>query len=300
MTINYLVLTRIQLRYNCVIIYSQWMGKVSRSLQQFRRINMTLQRAGRYSGTVTKGAMKRITRVVNILCLYSTEKWIWNEVTQTQVKHKLSFITLTVTENDKMLTAREAYDTLLEPFLKWATRTKGVKAFIWKAEKQKRGQIHYHITTPSFLNWREIRTKWNRLQAQAGLLDSFAAKHKHADPNSTDVHEVYKVNDLTSYLIKYLSKNDPTDEGTTGKIWDASLNLKTAQLPNYDMINDQDEMLRIAQENNITKTTVRDHCTIVTAKGAKGYDLLCQQLLDEFNSSNPLLQTELNPDFSPA
>lgn len=296
MTINYLVFTRLQLRYNCLIIFSQWMGKVNRALQQYRRLNMQLQRAARYSGTVTKGAMKRITRVVNILCLYSREKWIWNEVTGTQVKHKLSFITLTISDNTKNLTAREGYDQLLAPFLDWMTRTKGVKAFIWKAEKQKRGQIHYHITTPSFLNWKDIRRKWNRLQAQAGLLDVFAAKHKHADPNSTDVHEVYKINDLTSYLIKYLAKHDPTDEGTEGKIWDASMNLKRAELPVYDMLNDQDEMLRIANENRITKTIVKDHCTIVKAKGAKGYDLLCEQLLDDFNSSNPLLVTDLNSE----
>ena len=294
MTINHLVLERLQLRYNCLIIYSQWMGKVSKQLQQFRRLNILLQQSKSYGGTVTKGAMKRITRVVNILCLYSKERWILNEVIGKTVKHKLSFITLTITDNTKNISAQVAYETLLSKFLDWMTKTKGVKAFIWKAELQKRGQIHYHITTPSFLNWKEIRQKWNRLQTQAGYLDDFIQKHKHNDPNSTDVHEVYKVNDLTSYLIKYLAKKESHADATTGKIWDASMNLKTAKLPSFDMINDQHDFLQMANDNDLIEPIPRDQCTIVKSKGAKGYDLLCQQLLDEFNSSNPLLQSVLN------
>ena len=294
MTINHLVLERLQLRYNCLIIYSQWMGKVSKQLQQFRRLNILLQQSKSYGGTVTKGAMKRITRVVNILCLYSKERWILNEVIEKTVKHKLSFITLTITDNTKNISAQVAYETLLSKFLDWMTKTKGVKAFIWKAELQKRGQIHYHITTPSFLNWKEIRQKWNRLQTQAGYLDDFIQKHKHNDPNSTDVHEVYKVNDLTSYLIKYLAKKESHADATTGKIWDASMNLKTAKLPSFDMINDQYDFLQMAKDNDLIESIPRDQCTIVKSKGAKGYDLLCQQLLDEFNSSNPLLQSVLN------
>ena len=133
----------------------------------------------------------------------------------------------------------EAYQTLLEPFLAWLRKTKGVRSYIWKAELQKRGQIHYHITTPSFINWQEIRAKWNRLQMRAGLLDDYYNRFKSVDPNSTDIHQVYKKSDLTSYLIKYLSKSE-TDKGkTTGKIWDASVNLKQSAYPDYEITNEQ-------------------------------------------------------------
>ena len=38
-------------------------------------------------------------------------------------------------------------------------------------------------------------------------------KYKSYDPNSVDVHSVYKVNDLAAYLGKYMSKDQKKNKG---------------------------------------------------------------------------------------
>lgn len=270
--------SRLQVRSNCVIAYSKYTGKRSQKLLAFRRSNMSLQRKKAYGGTVTPGMQKRITKAVNLLIMTATDRLIWNEVSGREQKHKLSFITLTVSENDRNLEAREAYDCLLRPFLQWATKYKGVKTYIWKAELQKRGQIHYHITTHSFLNCHEIREKWNNLQRQNGLLDSFKAKYGHDNPNSTDVHEVYKKSDLTSYLIKYIAKAESKKDKTTGKIWDCSQNLKSSNYPDYEVTNEQGQYMEWIKGEGYLQSDYKHYIGIHKLPGLPGSEVLCETL----------------------
>lgn len=271
--------SRIQVRSNCVIAYSKYVGKPSIRLQLFRSMNMAEQQVKSYSGVVTKGMQKRITKAVNLLILTAKERVIWNEVIQKKVRHKLSFITLTISENTKNIEAKEAYELLLKPFIQWMTKTKGARTYIWKAELQKRGQIHYHITTHSFLNWKEIRTKWNYLQLKAGFLDDFYTKYRHYDPNSTDVHEVYKKSDLTSYLVKYIAKADSEKDKTTGKLWDCSENLKGKNYPDYEVNNEQNAFFEEIQKAGYMASTYRDHCAIHKLSGLSGVEMLCESYM---------------------
>lgn len=273
--------SRLQVRSNCVIAYSKYVGKASKRLSLFRSANMLEQKKKAYSGIVTQGMQKRITRAVNILIMTAIDRVIWNEVTGREQRHKLSFITLTISENEKNLEAKEAYRLLLEPFLRWATRTKGVKTYIWKAELQKRGQIHYHITTHSFLNWKEIRQKWNYLQLKAGLLDSFYRKFGHYDPNSTDVHEVYKKNDLTSYLIKYIAKAESQKANTTGKLWDCSQNLKGTNYPDYEITDEQNRFMDVIQKQGFLKSTYGNYVGIHKLPGLPGTEVLCESMQED-------------------
>ena len=88
----------------------------------------------------------------------------------------------------------------LDTFLKRLRRLHPNCKYLWVAEKQKRGAIHYHILTPYFTNkewlnsaWNEIVNKWqktNHLPIQQVL------------PN------VIKVNSASSYLAKYIQKNE--------------------------------------------------------------------------------------------
>jgi hypothetical protein len=163
-----------------------------------------------YSGGMSMGTRKRLAKAVTIMSQAIKPKWIRNPVTNKLDYHQFTFVTLTVASH-KNITARSAYDALLSHFLDWMTRTvaqenPAAKTYIWKAELQKRGQIHYHITTPAFIHWRDIRRKWNALQREAGLLDDFALEHGHFDPNGTDVHKTQHVKKADRYLIKELGK----------------------------------------------------------------------------------------------
>jgi hypothetical protein len=266
----------VQFRNKSLITYYEPTNYGSRGKSLFRQMNLRKNRQNRYSGRMTVGSKKRLERVITLLVQSSKRKWIFNEVTGREQLHQISFITLTIATDEQNLTAKEAYERLLKHFLQWMRRTAGAKTYVWKAELQRRGQIHYHITTPTFVNFQAIRDKWNNLQRQAGLLEGYYRKKGHYDPNSTDVHEVYKLKDVAGYLIKEITKNVQNETATTGKIWDCSENLKANKYFCVPLTGEVDRKLQEQAEARRTVTFQGDYFALIH---------LCDVPLEEiFNS----------------
>lgn len=232
----------------------------------------------KYSGRVTDEASKRIRRTVDVFLQRSPERTIWNTATNQQNQFRLNFITLTIPD-EKEVDGREAYKGL-KVFIGHFKRPPGKKAiseqlksYIWKAELQKRGQIHYHLTTNSFLNLWEIRRVWNGICFRRGWMEEYRKKYGNTNPNSTDVHAVYKVKDIQAYLGKYLSKDGRVDVSECGgivpiweptikgKVWDASQDLK---IPRYSYELDGDTYERL--DDGVRSGSVRvldcDKCKV--------------------------------------
>lgn len=195
----------IQVRGSSLLLYDEPVRLYSGAISQRRQDNMRCQQKKQYSGGMTQGSRKRLAKAVTVMSQAIKPGWVTNPCTQRMQYHKFSFITLTVASPEN-ITAREAYDGLLCHFLDWMTRTMNVKTYIWKAELQERGQIHYHITSPALIHWKVIRDKWNDLQRRAGLLDDYAKDHGHFSPNSTDIHDTRHVKNADRYLLKELNK----------------------------------------------------------------------------------------------
>jgi hypothetical protein len=253
---------KLQLRGRAVLVYDEVQTTGRKGVQLFRSLNMAAQQKLQYSGRLTAGARKRLTKAITLLVQGTKKRWIVNPVTGRLNLHQLTFVTLTVSDIGEKLDGKEAYRKLLKPFLDWLRRTKGVNTYIWKAELQRNGQIHYHITLPDFIHYREIRDKWNDIQRRAGIIEKYRQRmlefHKDgfrvrtdllavwpeyqqrqayekgmrenwSDPNSTDVHKVYKIKDVASYLVKEIAKSCQNSESLGGKVWDCSENLSAAK-----------------------------------------------------------------------
>jgi hypothetical protein len=246
----------IQIRPNAIVEYLEWLTIPKRAYTPAELQVLEKRLESVYTGTVTDYAAKRIKKAVNLLVMSSPERWIYNPVTQRNQLFKLGFITLTVAEKECMLTARQAYDRLLKHFIQWLHRTKKVKSYIWKAELQRRGQIHYHITLNVFIPHGEIREKWNELQRREGLLENYYKKHGHYNPNSIDVHSVKKIKNLAGYFVKYLCKKDSENRKTEGKIWDCSRNLKEGKYYSTVLTNEHEWTLQQAASLGVI-TTIR-------------------------------------------
>lgn len=238
---------------------------ISYDVSQFKRKKqLKLFGTPTYSGQVTDGAKKRIDKAIDILMQCNPPKIIHNPVTGFAQNFNLNFVTLTIARK-KRIPADEAYINLMKPFLRKVRQT-GPVSYVWKAELQKRDQLHYHIVTNTFLHWQWIRNTWNNLQRKNRYLDEFALKHKHFDPNSTDVHATYKITDLAAYLKKYLSKNQ--GDQINGKTWDCSKDLKRNR---FSVIASFDNDFRLQEGiNNGTIEIVKlDHCTIFKGAGIR-------------------------------
>lgn len=243
----------VQVRENCLLLFD--MPGIP-----FNHSRNTTGFSKAYSGMVAPGTEKRIRKAIDIFLQLTPNRRIWNPVANVHHDFRLGFVTLTVSDTAKNLTAKEGYSELLAPWLRWA-KGQGVKNYIWKAELQQRGQLHYHVTIDEFVHWEKIRNQWNRYQKKAGLLEGFAKRYRHFNPNSTDVHAVRNIKNFEAYLSKYLAKASQNQQATKGKVWDCSQELKRPRFSH-----ELDSHTAQAIENAIAKgaKVVRhDHCTIV-------------------------------------
>lgn len=240
----------LQVRNSEVIIYDEWIGP-----RKARKGENPFAPQAAYSGRMTDGAAKRLKKAVSLLVQKSPRISIYNPVAKCHHPFRLSFVTLTIADSGKA-SGKEIYRECMAPWLRWARRS-GMNDYVWKAELQKRGEIHYHIATNHFLHWRDIRDVWNKYQKKAGYLQSFAKKHKHFKPNSTDVHSIKKIKNIERYLTKYMMKG-VGDSQIVGKTWDCSRNLKDASYFCTEMTPENLRRLR----SITTKEINTDHCTI--------------------------------------
>jgi hypothetical protein len=215
---------------------------------------------------------------------------IWNPVAQRNHKFRLSFITLTIAHPEPLETTvtHPALKVFLQHFKTPPAKkaiSEQMKSYIWKCELQERGQIHYHITTNAFLHYWEIRRVWNGIQFRRGWIEDYLKKTGKTDPNSTDVHSVYKVRDIGAYLSKYLSKRQVRDvseygfpelvyEPTlAGKVWDCSNDLKIKRFSD-EMDTETEERIRSGISCGKAKRLSFPRCEIFHTKEP-------QQLLSE-------------------
>lgn len=248
-----------QVRHNCLIYYELPVLRYSGN-----QSNLLIKS---YSGRVTDHVKKRINRSIDLLIQKSPRKYIFNPVTKKRQPFTLNFITLTVSAI-KNISSIEGYVNLLKPFLrKLRTRFKKI-SYVWKCELQARGQIHYHLTCNRFVHLDWIKSEWNKLQRRNRYLDHYAKLYKTYNPNSTDVHAVWKVNDIASYLCKYLSKSEP-NKIITSKVWDCSKDLKIKRfsfVPSDSFIIKINDLVRLGQ----LELVKLDQCLIYKAKNVKG------------------------------
>jgi len=263
-----------------------------------------------YQGIATKGAKYRMRKAVDTMLQITKPQRILNPITNKVFTHRLSFITLTISSTSKQ-EDKFCYDNLLRPFLQWLDKTIGVELYIWKAELQQRGQIHYHLTTPTFILHDKIREKWNYLQKKNGIIKG------NQYPPSTEIKEAKNIRNIEAYLVKEICKdtiethlfNEPNqnekvlcqdlifgniiscypsqtfnDKTIYSKIWDCSENLK--KNPYFTIEINQENYQEIQQTKATTeynKIIQTEHCTIIDLKENYKDEILENNLKIEHN-----------------
>lgn len=86
----------------------------------------------------------------------------------------------------------------LDTFLKRLRRLHPNCKYIWVAEKQKRGAIHYHVLTPYYTKKEWLNSAWNEIVGNWQIENNYTPQ--------TVLPNVIKVFQAGSYLAKYLQK----------------------------------------------------------------------------------------------
>lgn len=191
-------------------------------------------------GKLSDIAKRKLKRAIDYMLFISQEKKARNLITGKQIKFKVNFVTLTLC-SAQIHSDKEITNLLLNQFLiEMKTKFK-LKNYIYRAEKQKNGNIHYHILMDIFVWFTDIRDIWNRIQNKLGYVDRYSEEQRNwhksgfkprpelynmwpleqqkkaykqglksnfTRPNSTDIHSLKKIRNVRAYLLKYMSKEE--------------------------------------------------------------------------------------------
>lgn len=111
----------------------------------------------------------------------------------------LTFVTLTFVNTLEDRTAVKC----LNNFLTWVRKNKRGFNYLWVAERQKNGRIHFHIICNKFLPVNYYNSYWVRCQSAVGI------EHDKHDTslNPFDIRHIKQLRTLSKYITKYVTKN---------------------------------------------------------------------------------------------
>ena len=207
-------------------------------------------------GKISDIAKKKITKAVKYITHVVPKKKYYHPYYTRSGEFTLNFITLTLS-SEQIHTDNEIKSHILEPFFDALRRKWKICSYIWRAEKQANGSIHFHIIADRFIPWNELRNHWNLCQQKLGYItryrDNQITRHKEgfnyrpelekswprtqqykafqeglrtdwSNPNSTDVHSLRHIGKLANYLTKYITKQNQS-ANIQGRLWGSSSNL---------------------------------------------------------------------------
>ena len=178
-------------------------------------------------GKYSKKSKKRFTSIIkNWLSVIESIEY-FNKGKKKKIDSYLRFVTLTLSakqEHEDKFIKRH----MLNRFIRDIKQKHNVTNYLYCSETQGNGNIHFHILIDNFINYKDIRTIWNKIQASHGYIKRFKEKNGHDNPNSTDVRRLNKVNNVANYLVKYFTK-DLNRRKIDGRLWGSSENLKELQ-----------------------------------------------------------------------
>lgn len=239
-----------------------------------------------YAGEVTDHTRRRIITAVDILLQKNPSRRIFNPIIQKEHDFRVSFATLTITDEVRPPTAQcnEALAKWLRHFKRPWRRNKlseTLGEYVWKLELQERGTPHYHITSGNFLHHVEVSKVWNDIQRDYGWTEQFFDKHGHYYPNSTDIHAVWEVRNLGGYISKYMGKKDYVDTSEMGfpspvtpvqmggKIWGCSEGLRGKKRFSAEIDRWTWERLQASIQFGAVRRNEMERCTFYCGAGKR-------------------------------
>lgn len=167
------------------------------------------------TGTLSRGAASKFRLAMDYLALISYEKNFY--VTPYYDKngkkkggyHDISiqgFITLTLSDKQKH-SDNFIKNNMLKAFIDACRKRWPGWSYVWRAEPQKLGNIHFHLVTDHFIPKTYANFIWNEIQKHYGYLDKYYKKKGHWRPPSVKIEKVRSVKDIQIYMRKYMTKN---------------------------------------------------------------------------------------------
>lgn len=192
--------------------------------------NLTRQK---FNGVLSKKSRQRIVN----LC----DSWLGSiELLNNQKeneglgkKRNMNMLTLTL-PSQQIHDDREIKRKLLMPFLSKLTKENESFNYLWKAETQGNGNIHFHMLLDIYIDKDYVKALWNHVINYLGYIDRFEEKHGHRKPETTRIESVLNKDSGIRYVAKYIMK-DESSRKVDGRIWGCSTALSNLKSIEYSI-----------------------------------------------------------------
>jgi len=122
-----------------------------------------------YMGLFSDKAKSRLKKSLN---------WLTHIAVPKKIKWKASYFTFKLTFVTLELPSKQVHEDseilkCLQQFLLECQKKYNLLYYVWKAEKQKNGNVHYHLTMDCFIPWDELRKLWCTIINKLGYVDTY-------------------------------------------------------------------------------------------------------------------------------
>jgi hypothetical protein len=84
-----------------------------------------------------------------------------------------AFVTLTL-PSEQQHTDKYLKENALKPFLQWLRDQHNVINYLWKAETQRNGRLHFHLIIDRYVHREEVKRHWNKIMKRLGYIEPYA------------------------------------------------------------------------------------------------------------------------------
>lgn len=169
---------------------------------------------GIYNGYMSPATKRKFRRIASTwlrsIMLYRAEvkrKWDPGRAYPTMIT-----LTLPV---QQVHTDREIYRACLMPWIQMMRREYSIEQYVWRAEAQENGNLHYHVIVDRYIPKRAITLSWNQAIDNLDYRARYFVETGSLEPPSTEVHALkekvqdpetkeWRTVDPVDYLVDYL------------------------------------------------------------------------------------------------
>lgn len=224
--------------------------------------NIELKELGTLSNNQMRTVRKAVENMVNTVLLNHDKRVHFKD------QPNLTFVTLTLPIEQKH--TDKVFRKLLVRFIENLIKTYQVKHYVWKAEPQKNGNIHFHLIIDRWVAKEKIQNLWNRQLDTIGYIDAFAQKRKKEgfiyrsffyrkgvkilskltekeqyknylynksigfrNPPTVKIQGISKAINKVAYVLKYMTKPEFDKRQIIGKIWGCANITKKLEYPRF-------------------------------------------------------------------
>lgn len=161
------------------------------------------------SPSLSKGSARKIKKIIThwMLAINMTQK---KQHGSGKIKRRyMVMITLTLpsvqVDSDKEIKRKYLNNFLIQLKAKYH-----VKNYLWVAEKQKNGNIHFHIMVDKFIRKEDVTVLWNKVLSNGDYLSNYQKRFGDKLPPNVKLTGQKNMQNPAEYLTKYVTKAEKT------------------------------------------------------------------------------------------